>query len=208
MLLIEKQGTMNFSLSNNISYRNELKRKIIHISSGIIPICTFLYDKTIILNPLILFTMIFVLIDILKINVNQIKIIYKYIFQSISRETEIDKLTGASYVLIGYTSILIIFPKNIAVFSMFILCFSDTLAALFGRKFGKIKVGNKSLEGLFAFIFSGLLISCIFQSIPFFIRFASVIFAGLIELNSIKINDNITIPWTVSIICIIGIELL
>ena len=101
-----------------------------------------------------------------------------------------------------------IFPKNIAVFSMFILCFSDTLAALFGRKFGKIKIGNKSLEGFFAFIFSGLLISCIFQNIPFFIRFASVIFAGLIELNSIKINDNITIPWTVSVICIIGIELL
>jgi dolichol kinase len=67
-------------------------------------------------------------------------------------------LTGASWVLISAVLTVLIFPKVIAVIAFIILIISDISAALVGRKWGRTKLGKKSLEGTLAFIVSGLLV--------------------------------------------------
>ncbi|MAJ45367.1 MAG: hypothetical protein CMF96_11585 [Candidatus Marinimicrobia bacterium] len=189
-----------------ISLKGEMQRKLIHISSGLIPIMVIFYGKSKIIPFLLLFTILFILFDFLKNNVKWVQIIYKFFFKALSRKHEITHFTGASYVLIGYLITLLFFSENIAVFSMFVLCFSDSSAALIGRVYGKNKIGNKTLEGTFAFILVGLLISLFFQSIPLPIRVLAIFLAAVIELTAIRINDNLSIPSTISIVCYIGMS--
>ena len=191
-------------MPDEISLQGEIQRKIIHIGSGIIPLLVIFYGKDSILPYLFTFTILFIIIDFLKIKVNWIQNIYKFFFNSLSRNFELIQLTGASYVLTGCTIVLFIFPENIAVFSMLVLCISDTFAALIGRVCGKNKIGYKTLEGTFAFILVGFIISIYFQNIPILFRIIAVIFSGLTELTFSKINDNLSIPLTVSLVCFLG----
>ena len=86
---------------------------------------------------------------------------------------------------------------------------SDSASALIGRKFGKIKILSKSLEGSIAFFVSGIatvsLISYLTnQSINFWIASVfAVLVATIIELISkdiIKIDDNLSIVLTMTLV--------
>tara|TARA_B100001029_G_C15062777_1_gene460103 strand:+ start:3692 stop:4279 length:588 start_codon:yes stop_codon:yes gene_type:complete len=194
-------------MHNNISLKGEYIRKFIHLASGIVPILILVFGKDFILPKLILITMIFILLDFLKIRFSWILNIYNFFFKSLSRDYDLTHFTGASYVLIGYSIVLFVFPEDIAIFSIFILCISDTFAALIGRVYGNNKIGFKSLEGTFAFIFTGLLVSIFFQNIPLIIRILTVIITAFIELTITKVNDNLSIPIVASLVSYLGINI-
>ena len=82
-------------------------------------------------------------------------------------------------------------------------------AALIGRKFGKHKIVNgKSLEGLLSFIVAGYIffsivgIACCATGIFYLLGAFAVVAGSIVELftKQIKIDDNFTIPLTVSLI--------
>ena len=195
-------------MPNDISLIKEIQRKLIHFSSGIIPILVLFYGRDTVLPKLFLFTFLFILIDLLKSRINWMLNIYIFFFKSISRYYEIYLITGASWFLLGYLTVLIIFPENIAVFSMLLLSVSDSFAAIIGKYIGKTNFFFKTLEGSFAFLLSGLIISIFFQEIPFQIKIATVIFATIVELFSTKINDNLSIPILSAMFCFLGINIL
>ncbi len=191
-------------MSDDISLKNEIQRKLIHFGSGIIPILVLFYGREFILPLLSVITILFVLVDFFKSKINWMKKIYTYFFKTIVRKNEFENLTGATWVLIGNLIVLIIFPENIAIFSMFILCISDSFAAIIGKYSGQTRLSNKSLQGSIAFFISGLLVSIFFSSITLPFRFFAVISATVIELIPSRINDNISIPITTALCCTIG----
>ncbi|MBC8196797.1 MAG: hypothetical protein H8E60_02805 [Candidatus Marinimicrobia bacterium] len=191
-------------MPDGISLKNEIQRKLIHFASGIIPILVLFYGRELILPILSVITILFVLVDFFKSKIYWLKNIYTYFFKTIIRENEFDNLTGASWVLIGNLIVLLIFPENIAIFSMFILSISDSFAAIIGKYSGQTKLMNKSLQGSIAFFISGLLVSIFFSSIALSIRVFAVISASVIELIPSRINDNISIPITTALCCTIG----
>lgn len=191
-------------MSDDISLKNEIQRKLIHFGSGIIPILVLFYGREFILPILSVITILFVLVDIFKSKINWMKKIYTNLFKTIVRKNEFENLTGATWVLIGNLIVLIIFPENIAIFSMFILCISDSFAAIIGKYSGQTRLMSKSLQGSIAFFISGLLVSIFFSSITLPFRFFAVISATVIELIPSRINDNISIPITTALCCTIG----
>jgi dolichol kinase len=113
-------------------------------------------------------------------------------------------LTGGTYVLISASITVFIFPKIFVITSFAILIISDISAALIGRKFGKIKIYEKTLEGSIAFFVSAVIVILFTPKIHYLpmeyvIAFISAFFGALAELFSFNIlDDNLAIPITIS----------
>ena len=186
--------------ANFLSLKNEVYRKLIHCASSLIPIIYIYTTKEIFLSVLL-----FSLAINLSINYCQnknIKIPFlSNLFNLVLRPYERSRLWGSTYMLLGFSLISIVFPKDFAVAGMLITSISDSLAAIIGMKYGKIKiVHDKTLEGFFSFIISCYIILFItINSISFTALYITSIISGTIELITPTKYDNITIPIGVSL---------
>lgn len=176
-----------------IPFSQEIIRKSIHLSNLVVPLFLYIYDKTLTLYILFPLTILFITIDILRINNPYVKKLYNTFFKSITRNSEDDSLTGASYVFLSSTLIILFFPKSIAIASLMIMSISDTLAAIIGRMYGVVEINGKTLEGSVGFFLSSIFIVLIFSELNIFIAIFSVIVATCAELYS-PINDNLFVP--------------
>lgn len=176
----------------------ELERKSAHIFSALAPLSFLFFPKTVLFYLLIFGSILFVGADYLR----RYGEIYRSLFYIVAgwamREDEKEKntLTGASWLFISMSFILLIFPLNIAIPSLLIMHWCDAMAALVGKKWGRHRwIREHTVEGSLAFIFTGVLIlSFGFPSIPFTVALITVILATFAESLFAKIDDNILIP--------------
>ena len=183
-----------------LSYKNEINRKKFHLLSLGLPIFYFFYP-----SKIYLFTFI-VLISVLVIDLLRLYKLYEFkTLKRVIRPYEEKTLMTATYLIIVSAIIIVFFNKHVAIYSLVIASVSDSAAAIYGIKYGKVKLfNNKSLEGSFIFILSGF-ISILFvffllndnSSILF--PLLSVIFASFIEHITPGKYDNITIPLSVAL---------
>ena len=201
----------NILSRKDIPYSQELWRKSIHLVSLSIPIIYSFVSKEFALSILIPLTILFIIMEfsIRKFKLAK-KVIYKY-FGKIMRPHETSKefvFNGATWVLISACCCIIVFPKILAVTGFTILIISDISAALYGRKFGKTRFIDKSLQGTSAFIISAWIIILIIgflneAPISYLISgFIASVLAGIVEASSkrMKVDDNLTVPVTVGIV--------
>lgn len=194
---------------SEISYTNELLRKGIHLSSLSIPIVYGLFGKQFIFRLILLATIASIILDVMSHKVESFRKLYLTLFGKLLRhhETQNDKLllNGASWVLIAAFVCILIFPEYIAITAFSILIISDTAAALIGRKIGKRKFLDKSVEGTMAFIVSGIIVVAVVglvYNLPFAFFCAGAggaIIGGIVEAASIRLrmDDNLSIPLSV-----------
>ena len=203
------------SENKEISYKNEIIRKCIHLNSLSIPIVYSFISYELALTILIPLTVMSIILDLASKTENFLSKIFFKIFGSIMRSHEVDKkytLNGATWVLISAIICIIIFPKVIMVAGFSILIISDASAALFGKKFGKHKLFTKSWEGTGAFIFSACIVVMVvglLVSAPWtFFAFGALgaIVAGFAEAASsiMKLDDNLSIPLSFGLIMLGG----
>ncbi len=190
----------------NIDYRSEILRKLIHLTSLLIPIIYWFIPKDIalyILVPLMIFA---VFMDISRFYIPFIRRFVNYVFGFMLREHEKDltqrNLNGASYVLLSAVLCVAIFPKIIFVTAFSILIVSDTMAALIGRRFGKTKFLMKSLEGSLAFFVSAMLVVLLSPKVRYSVdEYVIGFVAGFLAMIAENISygladDNFLIPLT------------
>jgi dolichol kinase len=193
-----------------IDYKDELVRKLIHLTSLSIPIVYYFLPKTtaaIILGALAGFALT---LDLARFFLPEVgKIFYKF-FGFLLRRHEVDEkkknLNGATYVLISAFLGVLIFPKVIFITAFSILIIGDTMAALIGRKFGKHKFLFKSLEGTSAFFISSCIVVLFTPKIGYFyeeyiIGFIIAFIGAIVEnISSSFVDDNFSIPFSVGFI--------
>ncbi len=186
-----------------INFENELSRKAIHLSSISIPIIYYHIQKELALLILIPLFLGFFMVDFLKIYVKPIRKWYYNIFSSMLRPHELDEekphFNGATYVMFSACVTIAFFPKMIAIAAFTILIISDSVAALIGRKFGKIKIAGKTLEGSTAFFVSAMFIVIYTPNLDLMAGAVMSLVATLVELFPVKlyhftIDDNLTVP--------------
>lgn len=206
---------MNDNLNYYIPFEQEIYRKMIHLMSLSMPIIYLFITKELALQILIPITLIDIIVEILYKTNNSVRRFIDIIFGKMLRPNEKKNkfvFTGATWVFISASLTISIFPKFIAINALTILIISDISAALFGRKFGKTKFLGKSLEGSLAFTLSAYLVILLYGYIfntpwTFYLfGFFSAIAGAIFEASSrkLKIDDNLTIPLSVSIILWIG----
>lgn len=190
---------------HTISYKKEILRKLIHLSSLWMPVAIYVLPWAVsiaLFATLMTFMIIYENFKTVRTGfIGKLNACLAPIMRS--HEQGRFQLTGATYMVFAALICCVIFPKLITVTALCIMLICDTAASLVGRLFSKNKLFGKSLEGLFAFISTGLfVILCLSWVNTSFPRFnagmVAVIIAALVELISAKIrlDDNLSVTLT------------
>tara|TARA_Y100001935_G_scaffold144425_1_gene119283 strand:+ start:936 stop:1523 length:588 start_codon:yes stop_codon:yes gene_type:complete len=177
--------------------KSEYIRKLIHLSNLIIPISYYyvFQDKRFFLISLFFFVLIFLAIDLFREKNKYIKILFNLFFNRMMRKHELNgALTGASWVMISAFFTILIFPKNIAILSLIFMSVGDTVAGLVGRRVGKLKIGEKTLEGFVFGFLACAIISYNYKLIPFSISIYGSLVGMIFEVLPLPLDDNLKIP--------------
>ena len=120
----------------------------------------------------------------------------------VMRESEKQSFSGLPFYALGVSISLFLFPRHMALMSIFFLVISDPISSLVGILYGKDKIlPNKSVQGTLAgaiTCFAIALTYCL-MFVPFSLSVLLFsIFAGILgaasELFSVVIDDNLSIP--------------
>ena len=191
-----------------ITYKQEILRKLIHLSSLWMVAAIYFLPKYMSSS---LFFSLFLLNILLEYGAYRKWTLFYKVYHTLFHKMLRDKerknkfhFSGAPYVLAAAFLSSLLFHKEIAMVALSIMLLSDTAAALVGRKWGKHKINEKtkSLEGALAFYSVGVF-TLLFYAL-FFSFTPSLVFGGLIGIilatfaeiyeNKIHIDDNLSIP--------------
>ncbi|MBR2344218.1 MAG: phosphatidate cytidylyltransferase [Lentisphaeria bacterium] len=198
-----------------ISYFEEIKRKLVHLSS------LWMVAATLLLAQYqwcacIMFALLLVLTVVSEHdyanNGKYLGRLYGKLFGKMLRK-EVRPgqwiVSGGAPVLAAALLINLLFAPVIAAAALAVMLTGDAAAALIGRKFGRHKLVNgKSLEGFLSFILAGYTaLAAVFfiSQMPgnFYLwGLAGVVLAAVVELfqKQLKLDDNFTIPLAVGIV--------
>tara|TARA_B100001093_G_scaffold402000_1_gene389727 strand:+ start:549 stop:1214 length:666 start_codon:yes stop_codon:yes gene_type:complete len=211
--------------------KEEINRKLLHVLAVILPLSIF-YGPELIGKPKVFVSwvfavmfLLFLFIEWMRLKVDSFHSQFCRYFGGMMREVESRQLTGATYVVGGSSICSVIalhsHKSEATVFlglTLFIL--GDAVAALVGKGFGRIRVGQKTLEGcLGCFIFCVLLAWIVFPQLPDFLEAwggpfsmvqillvsaaVSILELFPIRLGKVVLNDNLYVPAAVSLIALI-----
>ena len=177
---------------------SELSRKAVHLLNAIIPLIHIhlikdKLDMIIFLSATLIFSFFIELIRVRNTYIS--KMFKKYLF-FMMRDKEIDgDLTGSTWVFAGALLTIIFVPSPFCLIALFFLAVGDTFAALIGKRYPYIHLGDKTLSGSFACLISCFTIGVLFNfGINNSVIFFGAFIATLVELISKKVNDNLSIP--------------
>lgn len=194
----------------NKSYKKEIYRKAIHLSSLWIPALIYFAHPGL---SITLFSLLFLGDAVLEYgNYRRWKWArrtFGSLFFKTLRNKETKRIhfqvSGSLYVLLAAIVCTLLFSKPVAVIAMTVMLISDTTAALVGKACGTRKLyRSKSMEGTTAFFLSALFINMFYEPI-FHFTYANVlacVAATAAEMyeDKIEIDDNLSIPLFVGII--------
>jgi len=183
----------------------EIKRKIVHLATLVIPLGYGLTSEEIVLIFLVPFFLFYLSVDLLRhFHSGLASIFQRHFFGRVLREEERGGLMGSTYFLFSSILTILLFPKSIAIASLLILILSDTAGALVGKWIGRVRIFGKTLEGSMAFFLSSLLIVWIYPQLDRFSGTIGALGATLIEILPIRVDDNLTIPLVAGAIMLFG----
>lgn len=197
----------------NIDYKSELLRKSIHLVSLSMAIIYYFISRELALTILVPLSIFSLILDLARYFFPPYSRIFYKIFGFMLREHEINSkkltLSGATYVFLGVTLVVIFFPKVFVIPAIAILIIGDIFAALIGRKFGRHKFLAKSFEGSLAFFITGSIVILFSPKVSgdvleYFIGFAAVAVGAIMENVSYGwADDNLTVPLAVCLTMLI-----
>ncbi len=199
------------SEKNDITYKQEILRKAIHLNSISIPVIYSFITRELALQILIPLTLAFLIVDLLSSVSETVKKLVHFVFGRMLRPHETGdklRLNGATWVLLSATLCVFVFPKLLAITGFSILIISDLSAALIGRKFGRHKLFSKSWEGTSAFFVTAfMVITVIGILVPappayFIFGYLGAIAGGFAEAASaeMKMDDNLSITVRIAFV--------
>lgn len=181
------------------TFFSEIFRKLIHISSLAIPLIYFflIKDKNVMATILIILTLSSLLIEYARLNrKGYVRFFFHKYLKSVLRSNELKgHLTGATWMLIGFTFSVIIFDFEVSVLALLFLSVGDAVAAVVGRALPIGKIWDKSILGsLSGFLFCVIFGLALNNTLSLQIIIFGAISGMFIELIPLKINDNFSIP--------------
>jgi phytol kinase len=170
----------------------ELKRKMIHLTSIIIVLTYYYFGK----QPVLLLLTVY-LIAILELEYFRLEWGKKLpLFHSLFRIKEADRMGGHVFFTMGCIIAISVFSQDIASAAILMTTFGDASAAIFGKAFGRTWIRglkNRAIEGCAAEFLVDIVIAALFlQS-----WIAILVMAGtatFVETITDKMDDNLLIP--------------
>ncbi|MBD3233779.1 MAG: hypothetical protein GF315_08660 [candidate division Zixibacteria bacterium] len=178
-----------------ITYRNEVYRKLIHLGSLSMPIGYHLFGKipSIIIISFALLVSLY--IDLSRIYSLPGKQFLINLIGPVLREHEFERLGGAFYILLAGLIAIIFLDVPTAAAAMGFVIVGDVAAALTGRRWGETRLPGtrKSLEGSIGCLLACILVAYVAPGVPFIVGLAGAVVATIAEAYSGVIDDNIAV---------------
>lgn len=179
----------------------EFFRQIVHLLVGIITVVLFYYEF---ITPWTVFLIVLVGL-LLSFIVKRVRVPVISFCLDLWERDEIKKTfpgKGMIFFFIGVLFVTKLFERDIALASIMILAFGDSLSHLIGEQFGKIRnifngKSDKLLEGTIAGILSGTIGALLFVPFPeAFLGSAAAMIAEVIKIdfNERTLDDNVIVP--------------
>ena len=210
-----------------ISYREEVKRKLIHLSSLWMVAATIILPEIFQYGRWIVCALFAVCLVVTLVSEHDyanggkyLGRLYGKLFRKMLRNDVKPGqwiVSGGAPVLAAALLVNVVFPCPVAAAALAVMLTGDAAAALIGRKFGKHKlVNNKSWEGTISFVLAGYIFLaltgiCNQMPLPFYFAGILAVIAGaVVELFTaqLKIDDNFTIPLTTGAVLYAGLALM
>ena len=169
----------------------EFRRKTFHIIAVLLWLLPLFYFPKFLLLVFSLLVLFLNLMVVLRVAEDRFKILYKLVY-FFERERNIEKpAIQALWLNLGVFLSFLFFPKECSMVGIILTAVGDGFAGLVGYHFGKIRIGEKSLEGFLAFFVSSSL-----ALLPFLGISALFLALGgaLVELLPKRIDDNFLLP--------------
>lgn len=175
----------------------KLMRKIVHIIIGIAVLIVLMFYHTdtkeylvIILSSI---SLIGLIVDLLRMVFHKFNyLLTEKLLPFLFTSNEADGINSATFFFFSAALCTLLFERNIAITSIAILTFADSMASIIGTHFGKRKVGIKTLEGTITFFTIALIICLLY--FPLWKSIIVALILSIVELTSVKIDDNLAIP--------------
>lgn len=182
--------------------KGKLWRHLFHLVAGCIPPVTgLLLGRERALVVLGALAAIFVGVEVLRFTVAPVN---RRLMSLVSRAStgfksrEAARPVGTTYYLVASFLAFVFFASDVAIAALFFAAVGDAMAALVGERYGRMKLGTKSLEGTLAFFASALVVGYILLWAGLHLGWPAVTLgaaaAALVELLPIPIDDNVTVP--------------
>jgi len=178
---------------------NKPIRYLWHLLGGLLlPTIYYFTDRRISLVIFGIFFIFFFLIDLFRLHHPRLnEWVFKYL-GVIAKEEERDRFSGNLYYTLGAFLSVLLFEKGIAIASLCFVACGDLIASLVGKRWGRIKIKEKSLEGGLGFLLACLLIGIVLLvlrlKLSFGILLIGALTASIVELFSPGRMDNLTVP--------------
>ncbi len=191
------EAALNTS-GENISLKQELIRKSTHIGALFIPGGYYFsgLDRMTAFWIMSSITLVMLVIDICRLrNWRFWRVFARPVLSSMIRKHEQDgDLTGASYILLTASVSIALFSKPVAIAAISFIIVGDAAAALIGRKFGRTKIGNKTLEGSLGCLAATFLVAVFTPGISLQVALLGALVATLVEAWPMGVDDNVSVP--------------
>jgi dolichol kinase len=184
-----------------MTYGDEVRRKLIHLASAIIPLVYWATDRRFMLSALVPLVAIAIVVELLRHYNRRVRGFIQRWLGRVVREAEAHAVTGATYVTLASLLTIAIFPKPFAITALLFLAVCDALASLIGIRFGRTRYFGKSLVGSAAFFLSASAIALLaLRGMPL-VALAGALVGTIVEalplkIGRYKLDDNLVIPLT------------
>jgi len=181
--------------------KQEFYRQIVHLMVGVGTAILIYYD---ILSSLALFLLIVVGVLASLISKRKPLLGFSFFLHHLERKEQQKTFPGRGLIFyfVGVLLVVKLFPKDIALASIMVLAFGDSISHIVGERFGQIKnifngKSKKLFEGTLAGALVGFLAAAIF--VPFtqaFLGSFAAMIAEVIEIdfNQQPLDDNVVVP--------------
>jgi dolichol kinase len=178
---------------------NQIGRKLYHVLGGVGLLSLYYMlgrDRALVVYGIFFVTALG--LDIIRLTMPAVNRFIFTRFKSFVRTNEEHKLTGTPPYILGIGLSLYAYSPEVATAAICFLAFGDVAATAIGERYGATKIGDKSLEGTFAFIVaaaaSGFLLTAMGIHLLTWVMLLGVLVAAGAELLTLPVNDNLLIP--------------
>ncbi|OGW62981.1 MAG: hypothetical protein A2V83_11020 [Nitrospirae bacterium RBG_16_64_22] len=176
-----------------------LFRKLWHVGGGILIVSTLAFlPRVETLTAMALLFAADLAVEIVRLRNPAVNARFVRFAASLIRSSEHGKISGTPPFLAGCLAAAVLFPLPVAIAGILFLTFGDVAATTVGERFGRTRIGGKSLEGTGAFLAASALVSLGVVLFPHAPPLGALIAgagaAAAVEFLPLPVNDNFTIP--------------
>ncbi len=188
----------------NTAKRSEVPRKVLHLLVAVFPWIALEVGREITLLIVIPFTIAALIADSIRSRSRTFEAFIQSVFGYMMRPSESDPgrvvVNGATWVLVSFSLLILIFPFGIASAALFIFMLGDAFAALVGQSVGRHRWprSHRTIEGTIAFIAVGILAGVSFPGTESVSCVVAVVFGAAAEIPRRPLNDNVRVPLVIA----------